>query len=157
MNKLKTINLTKGKQAIVDSEDYEMLIQFNWHYNTEGYAMRTVNHSGKLSMHRQLMGDKQGHVIDHVDGNGLNNSRTNLRHATHKENMRNRKLQTNNTSGFKGVYWKPIKQKWEAAIRISNQYKYLGAFISKVEAARAYNRAAIEHYGIFAKLNEIKE
>ena len=91
--------------------------------------------------------------VDHIDGDKTNNHRENLRWATHSENSRNRKMQTNTSSVYKGVcFYKPL-QKWAAKLRINAKTKHLGYFTNEREAAEAYNAAAIEHYGEFAKLN----
>ena len=91
--------------------------------------------------------------VDHIDGNKTNNHYENLRWATHSENGRNRKIQTNTSSVYKGVsYYKPTG-KWKAAIKISGKDKYLGYFTSEREAAEAYNTSALEHYKKLAKPN----
>ena len=91
--------------------------------------------------------------IDHIDGNGLNNRWLNLREATHAQNMSNRKMQRNNTSGYRGVHCGASNRKWMAKIKINSKMVHLGGFDSADEAAHAYNKAAIEHHGEFARLN----
>lgn len=93
--------------------------------------------------------DPVGFDIDHIDGNGLNNSPKNLRIATRAENMRNRGKNKNNTSGSKGVYWHKQRQKWLAAIKINGRFKSLGLFSSTSEAAAAYESASRELFGEF--------
>jgi hypothetical protein len=91
--------------------------------------------------------------VDHIDGDKMNNHHENLRWATHLENSRNQKIQTNTSSVYKGVsFYKPL-QKWTARIKINAKQKHLGYFTSEREAAEAYNTAALEHFGVFAKLN----
>ena len=153
---MKKIELTQGKYAIVDDNDYAYLSQWNWNCNKNNrafYAVRTVNHSGKMNMHRQLIGDVEGKVCDHINGDGLDNRRSNLRHATHSENMRNRKLNLNNTTGYKVVSWRPKPNKWESSIRVNGKYRYLGRFSTLMEASEAYNSAALRYFGKFSKLN----
>jgi hypothetical protein len=97
----------------------------------------------------------KGMVIDHLDGNPLNNQKKNLRICTHSENMRNRNLYVNNTSGFKGVYWHKTTKKWMSYIRINKKSLYLGIYTCPIDAAKAYNDAALKYHGEFAHINKI--
>lgn len=157
----KEIQLTQGKFAIVDDEDYEYLNQFKWHaskLNGKFYARRYIKLSNpniKILMHRDVMKPERRYVIDHVDGNTLNNKKNNLRICTNAENIRNSKISINNTSGFKGVYWNKQNAKWRAFITLNYKRIWLGNFINPIDAAEAYNEAAIKFHGEFAKLNEI--
>ena len=160
---MKEIQLTQGKVALVDDEDFEYLNQWKWFANNmkgNFYAVRAITVSKckqkSISMHRLIMKPEKENVIDHLDGNSLNNQKNNLRICTHAENMRNSKIYSNNTSGFKGVYWHKQTAKWMAYIRINNKQLHLGLFIDPKEAARAYNAAAIKHHGEFANLNKIE-
>ena len=93
-------------------------------------------------------------MIDHRDGNGLNNRHTNLRPATDSQNQANKRKPKNGvTPSFKGVFWHGRDMKWAARIRVNGKRKYLGYFHSEVEAARAYDAVALLHFGEFAKLN----
>ena len=148
---MKQIPLTQGKFALVDDEDYEKLSQSKWNERgtrTNVYA-RT---QGGLSMHRLLMGS-QGDEIDHIDGNGLNNQKSNLRVCTRAENSRNRKLGKTNKSGYKGVSWKTENKKWQVAIMKDAKQIHLGYFFCLIKAAKAYDKAAKKLFGEFAKLN----
>ncbi len=104
-------------------------------------------------MHMAILGGKRNKEIDHRDGNGLNNQRSNLRFCTHAENMRNRNIQKNNTSGYKGVSWNKNARKWQAVIKYNGTHIYLGLFFCLVSAARTYDGKARELYGEFARLN----
>ena len=95
--------------------------------------------------------------VDHIDGDRTNNNYENLRFATDTENQQNKKKQTNTTSIYKGVYFKTARKKWDARIKINKKVKFLGNYESEEEAAKAYNEAAVEHFGKYAKLNKIED
>ena len=157
----KWIPLTQRKWCLVDEEDYPALSEYNWYYKTSktsienGYAMgRPFGKKLKVFMHAFIMGISPKEQIDHVDGNGLNNRKDNLRPATAQQNAGNARKRTIATSSrFKGVSWDKSRAKWIATIRISYQKKNLGRFPSEEQAARAYDKAALEAFGEFAKLN----
>ncbi len=161
---MKEIKLTKGKVALVDDEDYERVMAMGKWYATTSrktfYASRYIPWNGgrkEVKMHRVILGvcDPK-ELIDHEDGNGLNNQRNNIRRCTNKDNLRNQGLRKGNTSGFKGVSWDSKSKKWAARIHVNNRVRmYLGLFNCPIEAARAYNAAALIHHGEFARLNEI--
>lgn len=154
------IPLTKGKVAIVDIADYEWLSQHKWYAQWSGqkwYAARRVHNLGERShivfMHREIVEAGHGTEVDHKDGDGLHNTRANLRLATRPENMWNRSAQTNNTSGYKGVGWNKDRRKWQAQINVRGKYKYLGLFEDVRDAANAYDAAARELHGEYARTN----
>jgi len=155
------IPLTKGKSAIVDFEDYEYLMQWKWHYASTGYAARCVNyktgHSGKIWMHRSVTNAPESMQVDHKFGNRLDNRKANLRICTQSQNLRNRGSKTASISGFKGVYLDKKSGKWKSSIRPNGKYLHIGYFACHVEAAKAYNDAAVKHYGEFAWLNNIPD
>ena len=158
----KEIKLTQGKVAIVDDEDFEYLNQWKWCANNKNgkfYVVRNItaskNKQNSIFMHRFIMKPNKGMVIDHLDGNPLNNQKKNLRICTHSENMRNRNLYVNNTSGFKGVYWHKTTKKWMSYIRINKKSLYLGIYTCPIDAAKAYNDAALKYHGEFAHINKI--
>lgn len=150
------IILSDGKIAIVDDCDFERLSKFKWQSFTRGkctYARRSVKvkrETKNFSMHNEILGLKN---IDHIDGNGLNNKRDNMRPCSHVENMRNRRKHIFKTSKFKGVAWKKTHQKFESYIRMAGTLIPLGYFDSQKEAAEIYNLAAALFFGKFAKLN----
>ncbi len=158
---MKQIKLTQGKFALVDDEDYEELSKHKW-YALKGrytfYAQRwRPALKGKqipIIMHRLLMNaEKKCDMVDHRDGNGLNNQKENLRHCSNRENSRNRKIQANNTSGYKGVSWHKRDGKWNVNINVNQKKTHLGYFTCLIKAAKAYDAAAVKYYGEFAKLN----
>jgi hypothetical protein len=163
------IPLSKGYTTTIDECDSD-LSAINWAVRIcrSGlkHAFRHRRQQGKrltVYLHRVIMGRVLGRdldsseIVDHVDGNGLNNTRANLRLASHSQNLFNRGKASSNTSGYKGVYWCKSTQRWSASISVDNKYIWLGRFDSKHEAARAFNRAALEYHGDFARLNIIEE
>ena len=158
------IPLTQGMNARVSREDYSFLMQWKWcaqkKKDNTYYAVRGVRLRGKstlIRMHNVIAqrSGLEGSYIDHKDGNGLNNCRTNLRDATKSLNMANRGRTLANQSGYKGVSWHKHGHKWVAQIKANGRYYYLGLFGDKNSAARAYNDAAIKHFGEFARLNDV--
>jgi hypothetical protein len=158
---LKEIPLTKGKIAIVDDEDFEMLSRFKWCCSNRGYAIRKSNEDGKpktMLMHRFILGASKGVFVDHIDGNPLNNQRGNLRLVSNRQNCLNQKIGVRNKSGYKGVWWNKESGKWATGVRGENKEKYfLGYFENKHDAARMYNFWAVDLYGEYARLNVINE
>lgn len=154
---MKTIKLTKGQFAIVDDEDFEFLNQWKWFASKDKNTFYANKRHGKtiLQMHRLIMNPKKGEVIDHINLNGLDNRKKNLRICSPKENIRNAPKRMKATSKFKGVYLPSGKDKWRATIRIDGKKKNLGTFASELEAAIAYNNAALKHFGEFAYLNSL--
>jgi len=163
---MKTIPLTQGKFALVDDADYEWINQLCWHALQPGsrrtfYATRTVRMGkGKRKrewMHRLILGlqpnDKR--QCDHIDGNGLNNVRSNLRPCTNQQNHQSQRKWKAGTSKYKGVWWRSDVHKWQSYIRVNLKLIYLGYFDSEADAATAYNEAALKHFGEFALLNTI--
>jgi hypothetical protein len=149
---IRFIPLTKGKFTIVDAEDFVWLSQFKWHciINKSAYAYHSFN-GKQTSMHRVIMNPPPGLVVDHIDGNGLNNCRSNLRICTIVENQRNSKGWSK-TSRYKGVSWSK-KNKWASAISLNFKRIHLGYFDNEIEAAKAYDKKAAELFGEFAYLN----
>lgn len=159
---MKLIPLTQSKFAKVDDEDYDFLMQWKWYASRKHtcyYAGRWEGsraNQQRFAMHRVLMKliDKKL-FVDHIDRDGLNNQKSNLRIATASQNMANRKSKTGSSSRFLGVSWKKANRNWCASIGKDNNHYHLGNFDSEEEAALAYNKKAIELHGEFANLNKI--
>jgi hypothetical protein len=154
---MREINLTQGKVAIVDDADYEYLSRLKWHYHHNGYAVRKSPRNGGpqhvVQMHRIILDAPGGIECDHVNGNGLDNRRCNLRLATTAENQHNQGQRSDNTSGYKGVTWDATGRKWRAQIKVAGREIYLGLFTDKILAAQAYNTAATKYFGEYARMN----
>lgn len=158
----KRIKLTQGLFALVSPEDFDELNQYKWYASKSRgrfYALRKLKRvPGKRPsefMHRRILNPAPGEHCDHINGDGLDNRRSNLRIANRSQNQMNRGMQKNNTSGFKGVT--SSGNRWCAYIRCGGVSRNLGMFDSPEEAARAYDRRALELHGEFAKLNfEVK-
>ena len=153
---MKRIKLTQGKFAMVDDADFEWLNQWKWHTakGCNTYYARRAGPRPKqkpVFMHREIISPSKHLETDHRNGNGLDNRRENIRACTLTENRRNSVAYANNRSGFKGV--SSFTGKWVAQISYNNKTIYLGRFVSKVAAARAYDEGAKKYYGEFAKLN----
>lgn len=149
--------------AIVDKEDAAWALQFTWRrkrcaIGRTAYANRSLQRNKKqviLSMHRELMGHPEGLEVDHINGNGMDNRRSNLRICCHAQNMVNRPMSKNNKVGYKGVRWDSDRHKYRAVIRHDGKYYWLGSFRTAIEAARAYNDAALTMHGEYAHLNDV--
>jgi hypothetical protein len=158
----KQIPLTQEKVALVDDADFELLAQFKWHAwqppkSHTFYAARGLTlPNGKRGisyMHREILAVAAGIEVDHKDGNGINNQRSNLRPSTRRQNSYNQVGWRQSTSKFKGVSTARNSTKWRARIMIDGKEQYLGSFDNEIDAARAYDIAAREHFGEYAHLN----
>ena len=141
------VPLTQGMFAIIDPEDQELVGQFKWHYSKSsknyGKARASLGARGKtITMHRLILNAPSGMEVDHVNGNPLDNRRSNLRLVTHAQNQRNMGKHTDGKSKFLGVSWHEKAKKWQVHVRLNNKNTYLGLFMDEIEAARAYNAAA---------------
>lgn len=143
----KQIVLTQGKYATVDDEDYEYLSQFKWYaekHRKTFYAARTAyNPKRTIRMHVEILGSKEGYEIDHKDGDGLRNTRDNLRHVTVRQNQQNRK-NINKSSVYPGVCKVRDLNKWCSTICIDGKNKRLGNHNSEREAFNQYLQALSE-------------
>jgi len=147
----RSIALSRGRFVWVDEQDFAIVSKHSWHC----YTNNRVNYarSGKIRMHRLILRPPDGMVIDHIDGDGLNNRRSNLRICTPAENSANRSIASKH--GFKGVSFKAQRKRnpWQAALKFRGQRVSLGSYPTKEDAARAYDKGALAAWGDFARLN----
>lgn len=150
----KEIELTKGFVSLVDEEDYDLVNSYSWYAHKSDnrmYAARKDSNGKHVYLHRFLVG-KIGYLVDHIDGNGLNNQKSNLRLCSFSQNGANTKARKTNKSGYKGVSPNG-KHGYMALISFNHKRKYLGTFSSEKDAAKAYDKEAVIFHGKFAKLN----
>lgn len=151
------IPLTQGKFAIVDAEDYDLLAKYKWYCQRSGnrfYALRrNPQRQTRTTMHRQILHAPEGLFVDHIDGDGLNNRKSNLRLCSAAQNAWNRRPDRHCYSGYKGVTWSKNHKKWHAHITKAGKGMYLGHFDDQLEAALAYDRKAEQLFREFAYLN----
>jgi len=157
---MKQIKLTQGKFTLVDDEDFEELNQFNWYANKKlntFYAVRNEYNKGKhktLFMHRVVLRLTNSNIkCDHINHNGLDNQKSNLRTCTHSQNQRNSRNRIGTTSKYKGVHFCKQANKWRVFIMGNKKQIHIGYFKNEIEAAKKYDEFAILHFGEFANLN----
>jgi hypothetical protein len=159
---MREIPLTQGYVTIVDDEDYDFLMQWKWYaVKDEGgkrmYARRAAPGLKTVRMHSAILGTPTGIRVDHINHDGLDNRRANLRRATNTQNVYNQRCRKQNITGFKGVIVNRGRGKaFIAGIRVNGKQIHLGLFEDAREAAIAYNRAAVKHFGEFAYLNPVE-
>jgi hypothetical protein len=157
----RTVELSRGLVAVVDDDDYERVAALNWYASpargtSQPYARSNMSPDRAtrgIDMQRFIMCASPGQVVDHRDGDTLNNQRSNLRITNFFGNSRNRRSKNMRNGGFKGVYPAKSGSRWRAKIVVCSRQLYLGTFGDPVVAARAYDSAALQHFGEFAALN----
>ncbi len=159
-NDMKQIPLTQGKVALVDDDIYEYLMQWKWYAHFAKGKWYARRKGGKwlfqktIRMHRVIMNVTDPKIlVDHRNGDGLNNQSENLRICTYTQNSHNASKHADNTSGYKGVSWHKATGKFQAQIRVNGEKLHLGLFSTAEEASDAYDEAAKKHHGEFAKTN----
>lgn len=160
-----TLKTKNGTEFIIDDEDFVKVDQYTWHINTPpssktSYVMANISKKVKIKLHRFLLNVTNSKIqIDHINGNGLDNRKENLRLVTNAQNSRNKSkyITTNSTSKYKGVFFCKQRNKWVAQICLDYKKIFIGRFKTEIEAAKAYNEKALTLFGQYAKLNTIEE
>ena len=160
---VKYIVLSQGKTALVDDDDFEKLNKFSWHYHN-GYAVRNTrlpdNKRATERMHRVIANTPDDLMTDHINGDTLDNRKRNLRNVTNSQNLMNSEKKKNAKSEFKGVTFSKSKKdaigSWNARLNVNKSTVNIGRFKSEIEAAYAYNEAAIKYHKEYARINDIK-
>lgn len=155
---MRRIPLTQGRFALVDDADYPQLSKFNWCLSSStqpAYALRGIGAGGRkkkmIYMHRVVAEAPTGMEVDHINGDTLDNRRSNVRVCSHAENCRNRKMSKANTSGLPGVSFHRATGKWQAQIKVNYRSISLGIFKTPNDAHTAFKRAAQKHFGKYAR------
>lgn len=146
---IKTNN--KKYKVIIDDEDFDKVKNFTWYYD-KGYIVALVK-GQRVLIHRLILSAKEDVVVDHKNGNTLDNRKCNIRVCTHAQNVANAKKRGGCKSKFKGVFPNKNKTRWLVYCGPNTQNRYIGSYGTEIEAAKAYDRVALALYGEFAKLN----
>lgn len=147
-------SIAKAKTTLIDKEDYEKVSKFRWNFNNGAVSTNIKLVNGRrttLKMHRYILNLPARHpLVDHINGDPLDNRKKNLRICNHAENLRNRGKAKNNKSGYKGVSWAKHANKWQASICTNYKQYHLGLFDDPKEAYRVYKKACKELHQDFA-------
>lgn len=152
------VPLTQGYEAIIDVADVALIEGVNWRALVAANTVYAVREGPRpqrstILMHRVIMGNPSGLCIDHRDGNGLNNTRGNLRGATHSQNMSNQRIRNDNVSGLKGVCFEKERGKWRAEISANGTRRWLGYYETSDAAHAAYVNASAALHGEFGRIS----
>ncbi len=154
---MKKIKLTQGKYALIDDKDYKNISQYTWWSMKGAYTFyaRTEVKRKCLLMHRIIMNAKKGQIVDHRDGDGLDNRRKNLRIVTCQQNLWNWRNKHKGASKYKGVHWVKNCKKWRAQITHNSKVIYLGMSTNEKDMARAYDKAVEKYRGKMGVPNNV--
>jgi hypothetical protein len=152
------LTISNGYKVLIDREDYDLVKGFKWWAGSGGhghtiYACAHGPNRSRIKMHRLIMEAKKGQIVDHLNGCGLDNRKENLRFCSHSQNLANMHRMVMGSSRFKGVSWDKVKQKWYAKITVNYKQISLGRYKVEEDAARAYDVAAKNNFGVHACLN----
>lgn len=163
---MKEIKLTQNQVTLVDDEDYVWLCKNTWYahkyphsYYAERHGRKKVDkHNRILKMHKEIWifhnsTIPTGYTIDHINNNGLDNQKENLRLATYQQNSFNRRANKNSSSKYKGISYYKNTNKWRAQIKHNGKLIHLGLFDNEIDAAKVYDKEALKLYKEYAKFN----
>lgn len=151
-----SIRLRNGVCAYLDDADYDRSTDFHWHKTLNGYAAGSVVEQGvrkRVYLHRWLMNAQPGQLVDHIDGNKLNNRRSNLRLVTRSQNQANRRRNRTSRSRYKGVTWHKRRRLWMARIQVRGRRITIGYYADPLHAAYEYDAFARNYFGEYARVN----
>lgn len=143
---------------IIDDEDITKWEPYTWYVDNNGYVRAEYGgrkNKKSVYLHRVITDAKKGQVVDHINGDKLDNRKCNLRMCTQKQNSRNSRIVKVKTSKYKGVHYDKSRKKWAAKIKVDYKDKFLGRFDNEIDAAKEYNNAAKKYFGQYAVLNQI--
>lgn len=160
---MKEIRTTQGPTILIDDDDFDRISKWRWNLNNRGYAYRRISIYGDgkkrqilMLIHREIMGAIKGEEVDHRNQNPLDNQKLNLRICSRLQNAKNTsKRKSSTTSKYKGVSWEMFSNRFRAVIYSDGRYIAIGRFKTEIDAAKAYNAAALKYHGEFSKLNEV--
>ena len=151
------VTLTKGHEAIIDAIDINVVAKWNWYagvFKNTVYARRNIYSPKHITchMHRLIMNPEPDMEVDHINGNGLDCRRSNMRTATRQENQSNQRLSSRSSSGLKGASFYPRTGQWRSQIKVNTNYISLGIFNTAEEAHAAYCEASARLHGAFGRV-----
>lgn len=152
--KLKNSNL----YFIIDEEDYNLVSRYTWYLakRHKNYYVITGSGNNKILLHRLILNVIERNIhVDHINHDGLDNRKLNLRICSNTENRRNQRKRKNTSSKYKGVYWDKSKKKWAVIVTFEKKKYFLGRFNDEIDAAKCYNEFAKKYHKEFALLNEV--
>lgn len=138
-------------RAKVDLDYLDLAKSHKWYKSKNGYAVTRISKSKQIFLHHLILKPSEGMVIDHINGDGLDNRRHNLRECTHRQNSMNQKLRVDNRSGYKGVGWCSRKNRWRSRIQLGSREKHLGYYENIEDAIKVRKKAEEEHFGEFRR------
>lgn len=153
---MKILQTKDGFETVVDDEVYEWASKLEWKISNMGYVSYRKGRD-RIFLHRMICKTPDDYITDHINGNKLDNLTCNLRVVTNKQNVWNNGIRNDNSSGYRGVWYRKDRGRWQAEIKAEGKKYSLGCYDTAVEAAVVYNRKAKELYGKYARLNEINE
>lgn len=152
--KLVLFNKNNPFDVFIDKEDFERVSKYKWRVSTNGYVV--LAKKGTLYLHRFILKAKIGSIVDHINLNKLDNRKQNLRFVNKKYNETNKlKTKIKTSSKYKGVHFENYTQKYRAAVKCNGKIYRLGRFNNEIDAAKAYNKKALELFGKFVRLNNV--
>lgn len=152
---MKILKTVEGFETVVDDDVYEWASKRKWRLSKHGYVSYREGEK-RIMLHRLIAQTPEDYITDHINGNKLDNLRCNLRVVTNKQNVWNNGIRNDNSSGYRGVWYRKERCKWQAEIKANGKKYSLGCYKTPEEAAIVYNKKAKELFGEYARLNEIK-